>query len=117
MIGDLNKMDIPDKFWSEWENSIDKREKIKQLAFKEYIGMIKKHIPENKELCKAMELSFYSLLNSYFEDLRDYCFSWGSGGYNLCNNKHCVHHFKGQCLTYKQYFLRCDVKVKPEVKR
>jgi len=66
--------DIVDKFWEEWFNSVNRREKLKQLAFKNIVRTIEEST-EDKELSKALVYSFYSVLNSYFEDLAGWCFS------------------------------------------
>ncbi len=57
------KQDIPTKFWRKWDKEFDK---IKFLQKRKLFNEFLKGKP------KVFKYGFYLMLNSYFEDLREY---------------------------------------------
>ena len=60
--------DIVNKFWSEWESSIDKAEHIQKLSFFD-----RHFFRQNKEIDEKTEKHIQAtMINSYLEDLYEY---------------------------------------------
>ena len=58
------EMDIVNKFWSEWESSIDKAKKVQQLSFFD-----RQKIVMDSDIMRSAAAT---MVNSYLEDLYEY---------------------------------------------
>ncbi len=60
--------DIPNKFWERWYATTDRPKILRELTILHSFGH-KCKVGMSKEVDAAMEHSFYTLINSYLEDL------------------------------------------------
>ena len=59
--------DIPDEFWERWHRTTDRPKLLRELPLSDFVPSLKKGT--DKKFHSAIEHCFYTLINSYLEDL------------------------------------------------